>query len=134
MNTLKLVLLVLFFGLPTAVTANTSFSSIDSVIKAYISAEEKQDYAGVYNLLSVDMKTMLKRDIKVNNAAGYLKARLSSEAHWFNFVEKNRQNSKRGVNVTYSVVIEENGESEEVSVTIKLIRQNGEWKIDAIDY
>lgn len=126
--------IVLIAALSFSQLATASTSSIDSVIKTYISAEEKQDYERVYNLLSADMKTMLKRDIKVNNAAGYLRARLSSEAHWFNFVEKARQNSEQGVNVTYLVVIEENGESEEVSVVIKLIRQNGEWKIDAIDY
>ena len=124
----------LLCGLISTVSATVSANGADAVIKSYISAEEAQNYERVYQLLSVAKKQHFKQDYAVSDGAGYAKLRRSSEARWFNFVEKCRRESKEEIVVTYTVVIEENGEQETVPMTLKLLFQGGEWRIGAIDY
>lgn len=124
----------LFCGLISTVSATVSANGADTVIKSYISAEEAQDYVRVYQLLSASEKKQLKRENAVGDAAGYARLRRSSEAHWFNFVEKGRRESKNRIVVTFTVVIEENGEQEQVPMTMEILFQSGEWRIGTIDY
>ncbi|MEQ1882992.1 MAG: hypothetical protein ABL878_18725 [Burkholderiales bacterium] len=129
-----LVSAFLFFGSISAGAANISLKSFDAVIKIYISSEEKQDYGRIYQLFSVVKKNQLRRENSVIDANSYVSFRRSSEARWFNFVEKSRRESKDRTVVTFTVVIEENGVREEVLVAIDLLFQGGEWRIQAIGY
>lgn len=135
MKTIKFVVFAfLFCGLIPIASATVPVNNADAAIKSYISAEEEQNYARIYQLLSAAKKKQLKRENSVRDAAGYASLRRISEARWFNFVEKGRRESKGRAVVTFTVVIEENGEQEQVIVNIELLFQSGKWRIEAIDY
>jgi hypothetical protein len=99
-----------------------------------VSAEVKQDYARIYRLFSVAKKKQLQQENAVKGPAYYVRLRRSSEARWFNFVEKDRRMSQGRTVVTYSVSIEENGRQEQALVNIGLLVEGGGWRIDTIEY
>ena len=109
-------------------------SSISAVIRNYISAEQKQDYARVYLLLSRRMREQLRRENAVMGAKEYKKLRQSSEAHWFDFAETKRNVAVEEATVMFNVTIEESGEKERVPLTVRLLIQDKNWKIDDINY
>lgn len=109
-------------------------NSADAVIKSYISAEKDQNYERVYQLFSATKKKQLKRESAVWDTASYASLRRSSEARWVNFVEKSRREYKGRIVVNFMVVIEENGEQEQVPVTIELLFQSGKWQIETVKY
>lgn len=124
----------LFYGLILTVSATVPMNSADAVIKSYISAEKDQNYERVYQLFSATKKKQLKRESAVWDTASYASLRRSSEARWVNFVEKSRREYKGRIVVNFMVVIEENGEQEQVPVTIELLFQSGKWQIETVKY
>lgn len=124
----------LFCGLLSSANAAVPWGSADDVIRCYISAEEARDYSRVYELFSAAKKKQMKRENSVQNVADYVKLRHSSEARWFNFIEKSRQQTNAKAIVTFFVIVEENGEREQVALTLHLSLLDGVWRIDAIEY
>ena len=138
-NITRLLAVALIACLPLLASADEGSralpgSSISSVVKSYISAEEKQDYAHVYLLLSRGKKEQLRREYTVMGAKDYTKLRQSSEARWFGFSETKRNIAAKEATVMFNVTIEESGEKERVPLTIRLVIQDGYWRIDDIKY
>lgn len=135
MKTIKLFLVALLFTqLSSAASATTSLRNVDNALKAYIAAENAQNYARTYQLLSAPKKQQLRQEFAVKDALAYVKLRQSSEAKWFNFVEKSRQEFNGRVVISLSVVIEENGEQQQAVATLCFVAEGGQWRINEIDY
>lgn len=124
----------LLCGLVSSANSAVPRDSADDVIRSYISAEEGRDYSRVYKLLSATKKKQLKRENAVGDVASYVRLRHSSEARWFNFVETSRRQSNSKTVATFLVIVEENGEREQATLTLRLSFQGGVWRIDSIDY
>ncbi len=136
---IALLVVALFAWCPTYTIASDGpkgslEGGISTVVRSYISAEEKQDYARVYLSLSHGMKERLRRENVVKSANDYRKLRQSSEARWYDFVETKRNVKAETATVLLNVTIEESGEKERVPVTVRLVMQDGHWRIDAIEY
>lgn len=128
-----LLLACVLFGTVAAHTVSP-VAGADSVIRSYISAEERRDYMQIYRLFSESRTQRLRREKLADDAASYARLRSSSEARWSDFVEIERRRLKGRMLVTFEVAIEEVGERERQRVTITLLLQQDQWRIDAIDY
>ncbi len=88
----------------------------------------------MYSLLSLRLREQLRRENAVMDVKGYKALRQSSEARWFDFSETRRHMGEKEATLSFSATIEESGEKERVKVTLKLIPQDGKWRIDDIKY
>ena len=101
-----------------------------AVVKEYCDLEQKQQYAGIYALLSSRRKKYLEK-YGVRNADQYTALRKKSEANWSEFVIDGHSAEVDG-SMTYQghAQIEESGAAEHVSFKCILVQENGTWKVD----